>query len=119
MLRTSQVRKNRLAPHLYARGTTQSRLVSLSLSSICVDFWRVSQGPGGSTHGGRTFSQLACGKKIRAFLHYPVLSGFQPPVVSEGVLPFQCRGSWSRAGRDRKSTRLNSSHSQISYAVFC
>src|SRR2546430_11557195 len=25
----------------------------------------------------------------------------------------------SSAGRDRKSTRLNSSHSQISYAVFC
>src|SRR5688572_4893772 len=25
----------------------------------------------------------------------------------------------SRGGRDRKSTRLNSSHSQISYAVFC
>src|SRR2546427_9302687 len=25
----------------------------------------------------------------------------------------------SRALRDRKSTRLNSSHSQISYAVFC
>src|SRR2546430_6845655 len=25
----------------------------------------------------------------------------------------------SRPGRDRKSTRLNSSHSQISYAVFC
>src|SRR5688572_31884354 len=24
-----------------------------------------------------------------------------------------------RAGADRKSTRLNSSHSQISYAVFC
>src|SRR5205085_11108157 len=24
-----------------------------------------------------------------------------------------------REGRDRKSTRLNSSHSQISYAVFC
>src|SRR2546430_15754274 len=31
------------------------------------------------------------------------------------------RGSAARhaAGRDRKSTRLNSSHSQISYAVFC
>src|SRR2546427_9462746 len=28
------------------------------------------------------------------------------------------RGTTS-AGRDRKSTRLNSSHSQISYAVFC
>src|SRR2546430_7726784 len=25
----------------------------------------------------------------------------------------------SNGGRDRKSTRLNSSHSQISYAVFC
>src|SRR2546427_8847722 len=32
-------------------------------------------------------------------------------------------GSWgmvaARWARDRKSTRLNSSHSQISYAVFC
>src|SRR2546430_8023520 len=26
---------------------------------------------------------------------------------------------WLEAFRDRKSTRLNSSHSQISYAVFC
>src|SRR2546430_3219652 len=28
-------------------------------------------------------------------------------------------GSRRLRGRDRKSTRLNSSHSQISYAVFC
>src|SRR2546430_17602459 len=28
-------------------------------------------------------------------------------------------GAVSRRRRDRKSTRLNSSHSQISYAVFC
>src|SRR6266481_8838640 len=28
-------------------------------------------------------------------------------------------GASSRARRDRKSTRLNSSHSSISYAVFC
>src|SRR5580692_12312483 len=27
--------------------------------------------------------------------------------------------SWPASSRDRKSTRLNSSHSQISYAVFC
>src|SRR2546427_3563636 len=26
---------------------------------------------------------------------------------------------WTESERDRKSTRLNSSHSQISYAVFC
>src|SRR2546430_11364462 len=29
------------------------------------------------------------------------------------------RDGLRRAGGDRKSTRLNSSHSQISYAVFC
>src|SRR3982750_5010070 len=28
-------------------------------------------------------------------------------------------GAPGRAGEDRKSTRLNSSHDQISYAVFC
>src|SRR3712207_7462369 len=28
-------------------------------------------------------------------------------------------GPGGRAGRDRKSTRLNSSHANISYAVFC
>src|SRR3990167_8944081 len=27
--------------------------------------------------------------------------------------------TYAETGRDRKSTRLNSSHSQISYAVFC
>src|SRR5688572_32538329 len=39
----------------------------------------------------------------------------------------EAMGAWDEAiaayaalvGRDRKSTRLNSSHSQISYAVFC
>src|SRR2546427_4258376 len=43
-----------------------------------------------------------------------------------GVLSIVARESAGRSGRpfdeekeDRKSTRLNSSHSQISYAVFC
>src|SRR5438309_3544412 len=31
----------------------------------------------------------------------------------------RARADPHRAGRDRKSTRLNSSHSSISYAVFC
>src|SRR2546430_7289773 len=35
-------------------------------------------------------------------------------VVLRGPLPTR-----KQARRDRKSTRLNSSHSQISYAVFC
>src|SRR2546427_5249525 len=29
------------------------------------------------------------------------------------------RSPWTESAQDRKSTRLNSSHSQISYAVFC
>src|SRR5436853_2591877 len=37
--------------------------------------------------------------------------------------PFTARRTrrriWSRVARDRKSTRLNSSHLGISYAVFC
>src|SRR5205085_3900112 len=32
---------------------------------------------------------------------------------------FACKGRVVVSGIDRKSTRLNSSHSQISYAVFC
>src|SRR2546427_6252520 len=42
------------------------------------------------------------------------LSRFRGARVRPGHLPPQGRG-----GADRKSTRLNSSHSQISYAVFC
>src|SRR5206468_12568758 len=47
--------------------------------------------------------------------------------ASTGAATFLCAfiGNFSRpcwtvvSGRDRKSTRLNSSHDQISYAVFC
>src|SRR5688572_31382451 len=42
----------------------------------------------------------------------PSLCPSLPPVYSSQIRPEQ-------ASADRKSTRLNSSHSQISYAVFC
>src|SRR2546430_12945688 len=46
-------------------------------------------------------------------------AGHVPPV---NMVTVAC-GAWSlltaAVGADRKSTRLNSSHSQISYAVFC
>src|SRR2546427_9492426 len=38
--------------------------------------------------------------------------------VRDGQHPLRWRGGAGRC-RDRKSTRLNSSHSQKSYAVFC
>src|SRR5258705_9607103 len=37
----------------------------------------------------------------------------------EGTLAAQLEGQLLAAARDRKSTRLNSSHLGISYAVFC
>src|SRR2546421_9106424 len=37
----------------------------------------------------------------------------------EGRPLFADREGFASAARDRKSTRLNSSHDQISYAVFC
>src|SRR2546427_7669987 len=43
------------------------------------------------------------------------------PVVQHSPIPAEFRRARRSVGRcvDRKSTRLNSSHSQISYAVFC
>src|SRR2546426_7521930 len=42
------------------------------------------------------------------------------PQGGEGAGGIPCRGAAPRRGRgDRKSTRLNSSHLVISYAVFC
>src|SRR2546430_8951922 len=37
----------------------------------------------------------------------------------DGILRLRVPGVRAGARQDRKSTRLNSSHSQISYAVFC
>src|SRR5688572_31208937 len=37
----------------------------------------------------------------------------------EGIEVVPAEVSLGELGKDRKSTRLNSSHSQISYAVFC
>src|SRR5690606_40948927 len=41
-----------------------------------------------------------------------------PHAAGARPLRLPCFGAWARR-RDRKSTRLNSSHVKISYAVFC
>src|SRR5690348_17769337 len=43
----------------------------------------------------------------------------RPPSLSRWVLPSPAAGEGKGGARDRKSTRLNSSHPSISYAVFC
>src|SRR2546430_7801565 len=42
-----------------------------------------------------------------------------PAPVAIMLVGLQGSGKTTTAAKDRKSTRLNSSHSQISYAVFC
>src|SRR2546430_12350370 len=66
--------------------------------------------------------------RLNKLLHY---SDFQLSVLrrafEQGIWPsshnddfrLDCELSRSKSEADRKSTRLNSSHSQISYAVFC
>src|SRR2546428_2624144 len=64
----------------------------------------------------------------RANIHFP--RNFLHPHVLAGILPRhripartcggrKLRGKWIFARADRKSTRLNSSHGQVSYAVLC
>src|SRR5690606_42104529 len=45
-------------------------------------------------------------------------AGSRPPALPAALQPFEQDGQ-DRQGEDRKSTRLNSSHVKISYAVFC
>src|SRR5688572_30885135 len=47
------------------------------------------------------------------------LSSIRTPRLDLHVLLHRLARATDRLPRDRKSTRLNSSHSQISYAVFC
>src|SRR2546430_5034474 len=39
--------------------------------------------------------------------------------IGQAEVVLYVEGIWAETRKDRKSTRLNSSHSQISYAVFC
>src|SRR5947209_16963297 len=47
-------------------------------------------------------------------------TAWSPPSSCVAAYPrWECWSSRSSGGEDRKSTRLNSSHANISYAVFC
>src|SRR2546430_9839041 len=55
---------------------------------------------------------------FRSFMRLPHITEPEELEVALVGVPFD-GGTTYRPGPDRKSTRLNSSHSQISYAVFC
>src|SRR2546430_10208849 len=75
---------------------------TLSRSPACADptgVWRDKD--------GGTIRIYACGQDLCA-----AIATMQPPLDPATGKPWTDK-------KDRKSTRLNSSHSQISYAVFC
>src|SRR5688572_31740608 len=67
---------------------------------------------------GRYESLMALSKLLGSSMSDQMTIGMQLSVVcSEDASGLQ--GDTAMSSSDRKSTRLNSSHSQISYAVFC
>src|SRR5207249_7008394 len=107
-----------------ANNSTQRRtkIGFRALASIS----RVITGSHASSHD-REFKLLVDGSKPR-YAHrgryYPPAShtehclGFVDPILDVSCLSF-CFSHSRHRHRDRKSTRLNSSHVSISYAVFC
>src|SRR5215217_8426899 len=83
------------------------------------DALRLSAAQGKHTHPGDRQSTDGCISLCRRPVH-PVVDVAADPLLARvlpPVRPRRCRGG--RTVRDRKSTRLNSSHANISYAVFC
>src|SRR5688572_31308059 len=70
---------------------------------------RTKQPAGAADHGGQSRSAV------------PSRAGTEPFLRRRDSGADRSLQRWGRddADQDRKSTRLNSSHSQISYAVFC
>src|SRR6266853_4347731 len=60
-----------------------------------------------------------CSAFVRLGVRKLRLTGGEPLVRRNIMTLFRMLGRHLASGADRKSTRLNSSHSQISYAVFC
>src|SRR2546430_17602761 len=69
-----------------------------------------------SLHDALPISKSGKWQGLNRFFDLAVLSGW---VGVAGASPCAAGTDELLQSRDRKSTRLNSSHSQISYAVFC
>src|SRR2546427_7582049 len=63
-----------------------------------------------------TLFRSACSAKVRS---RPVFGQAVAVIAQRADLEGQAAAAYTAVDLDRKSTRLNSSHSQISYAVFC
>src|SRR5690554_7209289 len=71
--------------------------------------------------GGTLLEVAVLQNKTGPFFEFVYQLGFNFLEISDGSITMEktVRGKLISEGRDRKSTRLNSSHVRISYAVFC
>src|SRR2546430_6458261 len=67
----------------------------------------------------RRGGQLAVEQQVRRFQERAPLGQLLDRIAAVAQDPLVAEQLAERSTLDRKSTRLNSSHSQISYAVFC
>src|SRR3712207_7496005 len=75
-----------------------------------------------SLHDALPICQVECGPGLLLVLHLRAVVALRHPLQLPellGVLREVVQGDLAGMGEDRKSTRLNSSHANISYAVFC
>src|SRR5207253_11420281 len=101
-------RRDRVHVRLVARGEKERRLRALERRQLRLDLGMQLEVPGDEPRGAGAAAP-ALDRGARGRLHRGV--GSEPEVV--------VGGEEEDATADRKSTRLNSSHVAISYAVFC
>src|SRR5690349_24217908 len=65
---------------------------------------------------GLVMVPLVLGAGAAAYMLYQRMGARQAPIIADTVVHVPVDAAYSQ---DRKSTRLNSSHVEISYAVFC
>src|SRR5206468_5395526 len=80
-----------------------------------VTFRRAARAAGGNV-GGESAGEDGCAGLV---VHPAAAARAADEFIACGAAGDLVAGDRGVANRDRKSTRLNSSHDQISYAVFC
>src|SRR5699024_12741402 len=101
-----------LDDHSYSLLFVSSLHDALPISPAFLGFYTLEY-DGNITHASTHKSELTGGCRCCSFTDDDIFffaMGFLPGIVVV-IMDFECR--------DRKSTRLNSSHVSISYAVFC
>src|SRR2546430_4304031 len=74
---------------------------------------------GASRREAAEYYEISASSAIKWMQRWHATGSVAPKPSGGSVSPLEKHGRWLLALIDRKSTRLNSSHSQISYAVFC